>query len=123
MSAVEIRNVKKRYKDLQALKGVSLSMEDGEFFGLLGPNGAGSKTTLISILAGLARADSGSISVRGHDVVSEFHAARRALGVVPFSRTISAWATTTTRSMKSWPISTSPSERVARTRLRTVHRR
>src|SRR3954451_9626759 len=82
MSAIEIRNVKKRYKDLQALKGVSLTVEEGEFFGLLGPNGAG-KTTLISILAGLARADSGTITVRGHDVVSDFRAARRALGVVP----------------------------------------
>ena len=82
MPAIEIRNVKKRYKDLQALKGVSLSVEEGEFFGLLGPNGAG-KTTLISILAGLARADEGSIAVRGHDVVDDFRDARRALGVVP----------------------------------------
>jgi len=82
MSAIEIRNVKKRYKDLQALKGVNLTVEEGEFFGLLGPNGAG-KTTLISILAGLARADEGSIAVRGHDVVSDFRDARRALGVVP----------------------------------------
>ena len=57
-------------------------MEEGEFFGLLGPNGAG-KTTLISILAGLARADEGSIAVRGHDVVTDFRDARRALGVVP----------------------------------------
>ena len=63
MPAIEIRNVKKRYKSLQALKGVSFTVEDGEFFGLLGPNGAG-KTTLISILAGLARADEGSIAVR-----------------------------------------------------------
>src|SRR5258705_382469 len=56
MSAIEIRNVKKRYKELQALKGVNLVVEEGEFFGLLGPNGAG-KTTLISILAGLAGVD------------------------------------------------------------------
>jgi ABC-2 type transport system ATP-binding protein len=82
MSAIEIRNVKKRYKDLQALKGVNLVVEEGEFFGLLGPNGAG-KTTLISILAGLARADSGNISVLGHDVVTDFRQARRSLGVVP----------------------------------------
>ncbi|MGH8781895.1 ABC transporter ATP-binding protein [Paraburkholderia sp.] len=82
MPAIDIRNVKKRYKDLQALKGVSLAVEEGEFFGLLGPNGAG-KTTLISILAGLARADEGSIAVRGHDVVADFRDARRALGVVP----------------------------------------
>ncbi|KAG0193348.1 hypothetical protein DFQ28_005578 [Apophysomyces sp. BC1034] len=66
----------------QALKDVSFSVQDGEFFGLLGPNGAG-KTTLISILAGLARADEGSISVRGHDVVTDFRQARRALGIVP----------------------------------------
>jgi ABC-2 type transport system ATP-binding protein len=82
MSAIEIRNVKKRYKELQALKGVNLVVEEGEFFGLLGPNGAG-KTTLISILAGLARADSGAISVLGHDVVTDFRQARRSLGVVP----------------------------------------
>jgi len=82
MPAIEIRNVQKRYKDVHALKGVSLTIEEGEFFGLLGPNGAG-KTTLISILAGLARADQGSIAVRGHDVVSDFRAARRSLGIVP----------------------------------------
>ena len=43
MSAIEIRNVKKRYKELQALKGVNLVVEEGEFFGLLGPNGAGKR--------------------------------------------------------------------------------
>src|ERR1700692_4910809 len=82
MSAIEIRNVKKRYKELQALKGVNLVVEEGEFFGLLGPNGAG-KTTLISILAGLARADSGAISVLGHAVITDCRQARRSLGVVP----------------------------------------
>ncbi|CAG9215276.1 putative ABC transporter ATP-binding protein YadG [Paraburkholderia tropica] len=82
MPAIEIRNVKKRYKELQALKGVSFTVEEGEFFGLLGPNGAG-KTTLISALAGLARADEGTIEVRGHDVVTDYRNARRNLGVVP----------------------------------------
>src|SRR5258706_8349633 len=82
MPAIEIRNVKKRYQSLQALKGVSLSIEEGEFFGLLGPNGAG-KTTLISIVAGLNRADSGAVSIHGHDVVSDYRAARTKLGVVP----------------------------------------
>ena len=76
MAAIEIRNVRKRYRALQALKGVTFSIEQGEFFGLLGPNGAG-KTTLISILAGLARADSGSISVLGHDVVRDYTGASR----------------------------------------------
>lgn len=81
-AAIDIRNVQKRYKALRALAGVSFTVERGEFFGLLGPNGAG-KTTLISILAGLARADSGSVAVLGHDVVTDFREARRALGVVP----------------------------------------
>jgi ABC-2 type transport system ATP-binding protein len=67
---------------LRALDAVSFDIEAGEFFGLLGPNGAG-KTTLISILAGLARATEGRVTVMGHDVVSEYAAARRALGIVP----------------------------------------
>ena len=67
---------------LQALDGVSLDIAQGEFFGLLGPNGAG-KTTLISILAGLARATSGRVEVMGHEVVADYAAARRSLGIVP----------------------------------------
>jgi ABC-2 type transport system ATP-binding protein len=61
---------------------VSLEVDEGEFFGLLGPNGAG-KTTLINVIAGLARADSGSASVMGADVVRDYRRARRMLGVVP----------------------------------------
>ena len=82
MAAISISNVKKRYGALQALNGVSLSIEQGEFFGLLGPNGAG-KTSLISIVAGLNRADSGSVAIHGHDTVSDYRNARRLLGVVP----------------------------------------
>ncbi len=67
---------------VRALDGVSFSVAPGEFFGLLGPNGAG-KTTLISILAGLVRATGGHAAVMGHDVVTDYRAARRALGVVP----------------------------------------
>jgi ABC-2 type transport system ATP-binding protein len=67
---------------LQALSGVDFDIQPGEFFGLLGPNGAG-KTTLISILAGLARASSGSVKVHGHDVVTDYAAARQSLGIVP----------------------------------------
>jgi ABC-2 type transport system ATP-binding protein len=82
MAAIQITNVEKRYGSLQALGGVSLTVEEGEFFGLLGPNGAG-KTTLISILAGLNRADAGSVSIHGHDVVTDYREARKRLGVVP----------------------------------------
>lgn len=82
MPALQIDHVEKRYQSLQALGGVSLSIEEGEFFGLLGPNGAG-KTTLISIVAGLDRADAGSVAIHGHDVVSDYRAARARLGVVP----------------------------------------
>ena len=60
----------------------SFDIQHGEFFGLLGPNGAG-KTTLISILAGLTRASSGQVRVMGHDVVTDYAAARMALGIVP----------------------------------------
>ena len=80
--AVEIAGVARRFGKVQALAGVDLVVEPGEFFGLLGPNGAG-KTTLISILAGLTRADSGVARVLGHDVVTDYRNARRLLGVVP----------------------------------------
>jgi ABC-2 type transport system ATP-binding protein len=82
MAAVDIAGLSRRYGRVQALESVDLAVEPGEFFGLLGPNGAG-KTTLISILAGLVRADAGRVSVMGHDVVDDYRAARRALGVVP----------------------------------------
>ena len=82
MNAVEAVDVARRFGNVVALAGVDLTVAQGEFFGLLGPNGAG-KTTLISILAGLTRADRGSARILGHDVVSDYRAARRALGVVP----------------------------------------
>ncbi len=81
-SAIEIRDVSKRYGSVHALSGVSLTIGQGEFFGLLGPNGAG-KTTLISLLAGLGRPNAGTLEVMGHDVVRDYQRARRALGVVP----------------------------------------
>jgi len=82
MSAISIQHVKKSYGSLQALAGVSLEIQQGEFFGLLGPNGAG-KTTLITSMAGLCKPDSGSIAVMGFDVQKDFRMSRRQLGVVP----------------------------------------
>lgn len=94
MTAISFQSVSKAYPSPKssknseagstflALDGVSLDIQQGEFFGLLGPNGAG-KTTMISVLAGLTRATSGRVSVLGHDVQTDFAAARRSLGVVP----------------------------------------
>lgn len=88
-AAISFQNVSKTYrpvkagvKPVHALDGVSFEIRPGEFFGLLGPNGAG-KTSLISILAGLSRATSGQVTVMGHDVVGDYPAARRCLGIVP----------------------------------------
>ena len=81
-AAVEVVAIARSFGAVQALAGIDLTVAAGEFFGLLGPNGAG-KTTLISILAGLTRADRGTVRILGHDVVTDYRAARRALGVVP----------------------------------------
>jgi len=82
MPAIAVRDVRKRFRTVQALDGVDLDIFEGEFFALLGPNGAG-KTTLINTLAGLCLADSGTLKVNGFDVVADYRKARRALGVVP----------------------------------------
>ena len=81
-AAVEVRGARKRFGLVQALDGVDLRIDEGEFFALLGPNGAG-KTTLISALGGLVRADTGELRVMGHDVVADSLLARRAVGIVP----------------------------------------
>ena len=90
MNAISFHSVSKAYPSPKgpkgstflALDGVSLDIQEGEFFGLLGPNGAG-KTTMISILAGLTKATKGHVTVMGHDVQTGYAAARRTLGVVP----------------------------------------
>lgn len=79
---IEILDLKKRYKTVEALKGVSLSVEAGELFAYLGPNGAG-KTTTIRILTGLTRPSGGRALVGGHDVEKEPLMAKRHQGLVP----------------------------------------
>ena len=82
-SIITIDGLTKRYASgFEALKGVDLTIEEGEIFALLGPNGAG-KTTMISIICGIARATGGSVTVAGHDIVRDYRGARSAIGLVP----------------------------------------
>ena len=82
LPAVTVSNISKNFGDVQALKDVDFTIEQGSFFGLLGPNGAG-KSTLINIMAGLVRATEGHIQVLGHDVRTQWRQSRKDLGVVP----------------------------------------
>lgn len=80
---LDIQNLKKSYAGgFEALKGVTLAIEEGEIIALLGPNGAG-KTTLISTVCGITTASSGQVRVGGHDIIDEFRAAREMIGLVP----------------------------------------
>ena len=82
-AALSIENLVKRYPTgVEALRGVSLQIEAGEFFGLLGPNGAG-KSTLIHCSTGLAGPTSGAISIFGHDAIGDYEQARLAVGLAP----------------------------------------
>ena len=82
-NALEIKDLTKIYKGgHQALKGVSLKVKQGDFFGLLGPNGAG-KTTMIGVITSLVNKTSGSVSIYGHDLETDPSAAKAFLGLVP----------------------------------------
>ncbi len=81
--ALDVVDLVKRYPTgTEALRGVSLQIEDGEFFGLLGPNGAG-KSTLIHCATGLAQPTSGAIRIFGHDAIEHYGQARLAVGLAP----------------------------------------
>ncbi|MBO1256973.1 ABC transporter ATP-binding protein [Alteromonas sp. 5E99-2] len=83
MHALNISGLKKSYKGgVQALKGVDLKVEEGDFFALLGPNGAG-KSTTIGIISSLVNASSGDVSVFGHDLHTEKAKAKSCIGLVP----------------------------------------
>ncbi len=90
---VSISNLSKTYASgFQALKGVSLDIEEGEILALLGPNGAG-KTTLISIVCGIVNATGGQVTVGGNDVVRDFRQTRAMIGLVPQELTTDAFET------------------------------
>ncbi|MGR5304215.1 ABC transporter ATP-binding protein [Vibrio mediterranei] len=83
MIALEIEQLKKTYAGgFEALKGVSLQVEQGDFYALLGPNGAG-KSTTIGIITSLVNKTSGKVSVFGHDIDKELELAKQQLGLVP----------------------------------------
>jgi ABC-2 type transport system ATP-binding protein len=80
--AIDADDLRKSYGDVQALDGLSFTVDAGEFFGLLGPNGAG-KTTFINTLVGLARLDSGRAEVFGSDVQAQYREVRDRIGLAP----------------------------------------
>ncbi|MBE0615902.1 MAG: ABC transporter ATP-binding protein [Burkholderiales bacterium] len=80
---ISVRNLTKTYASgLHALRDISLDIRRGEIFALLGPNGAG-KTTLINVICGIVNPSSGSVLADGHDIISDYRAARSQIGLVP----------------------------------------
>lgn len=83
MKALDISGLRKTYKGgVQALKGLNLEVDEGDFFALLGPNGAG-KSTTIGIISSLVNASEGSVKVFGYDLASQIDAAKACIGLVP----------------------------------------
>ena len=80
--ALTLRNVTKTFGELRAVDGIDLTIPAGSFYGLVGPNGAG-KTTTLSIIAGLLRADRGTVSINGVDAAKNARAAKKMIGVLP----------------------------------------
>jgi ABC-2 type transport system ATP-binding protein len=90
---ISVEKLSKSYgSGFQALKSINLEIRRGEIFALLGPNGAG-KTTLISIICGIVNPSSGTVRVDGHDIISDYRAARALIGLVPQELTTDAFET------------------------------
>src|SRR5258708_15145084 len=90
---ITINDLSKTYASgFQALKNINLEIGRGEIFALLGPNGAG-KTTLIGIVCGIVNASAGTVTVDGHDILTDYRAARRMIGLVPQELTTDAFET------------------------------
>src|SRR5215467_1356902 len=82
-SIISVSDLSKRYASgFEALKKINLDIRRGEIFALLGPNGAG-KTTLIGIICGILVPSAGKVTVDGHDIISDYRAARSLIGLVP----------------------------------------
>ena len=92
MSAIRVEELRKRYGDEEALRGISFEIEEGEVFGLLGPNGAG-KTTTVEILEGYRTHDGGEVEVLGFDPQRSERSFRERIGVV--LQTSELWSTLT----------------------------
>ena len=93
MNALTIRNLSKTYDNgNQALKGIDLNVEAGDFYALLGPNGAG-KTTAIGIISSLVNKTAGDVEIFGHSIDTELEAAKSCLGLVPHEINLNLWDT------------------------------
>ena len=91
MNALTLRNLKKTYRNgNQALKGIDLSVADGEFYALLGPNGAG-KTTAIGIISSLVNKSAGQVEIFGHNIDDDLAAAKSCIGLVPQEINLNLW--------------------------------
>ena len=91
MNALSIKNLTKTYSNgNQALKGIDLTVEAGDFYALLGPNGAG-KTTAIGIIATLVNKSGGEVEIFGHNLDTELEAAKACLGLVPQEVNLNFW--------------------------------
>jgi len=92
-SIVRVSDLSKTYgSGFEALKHINLDIREGEIIALLGPNGAG-KTTLISVVCGIVTPSSGTVTVGGHDILSDYRAARSMIGLVPQELTTDAFET------------------------------
>jgi len=88
---ISVTGLSKTYASgFEALKAINLDIRDGEIFALLGPNGAG-KTTLIGVICGIVTATSGRVTVAGHDIATDYRAARARIGLVPQELTTDAF--------------------------------
>ena len=93
MNALSIKNLQKTYANgNQALKGIDLNVEAGDFYALLGPNGAG-KTTAIGIISSLVNKSAGEVEIFGHNIDTDFESAKSCLGLVPQEINLNLWDT------------------------------